>query len=135
MVSDLCMDLIPIPIPHLRQYWRNFRFWYRYRNNSGECLQPDLPVGPTGSVAADSMAADSVAADSVADSGRSSTDSVLSRASPVGMSLQVQEPMAAATGGRHLSASHGSAETLCDEAVPQIPLDALRDGEERLFVY
>ena len=73
------------------------------------------------------------AADSVADSGRSSTDSVLSRASPVGMSLQVQEPAgaAAAAGGGRLSASHGSAETLCDEEVPQIPLDALRDGEER----
>ena len=67
-----------------------------------------------------------------ADSGRSSTDSALSRASPVGMSLQVQEP---AAGGRRLSASHGSAETLCDEEVPQIPLDALRDGEENLLLH
>ncbi|CAL8236422.1 unnamed protein product, partial [Boreogadus saida] len=76
---------------------------------------------PENSLAVDSVAADSVAADS----GRSSTDSALSRASPVGMSLQVQEP---AAGGRRLSASHGSAETLCDDEVPQIPLDALRDG-------
>ncbi|KAK0136874.1 Kinesin-like protein KIF26B [Merluccius polli] len=72
--------------------------------------------------------ADSVAADSVAaDSGRSSTDSVLSRASPVGMSLQVREPTA-----HSLSASHGSAETLCDDEVPQIPLDAHREGEENM---
>ena len=71
---------------------------------------------------------DSVAPDSVADSGRSSTDSqAMLRASPVGMSLQVQEPAA----GPSLSASHGSAETLCDDDVPQIPLDTAlhREGE------
>lgn len=63
--------------------------------------------------------ADSLAADS----GRSSTDSVLSRTSPVGMSPQVREPAPS------LSASLGSAETLCDDDVPPIPLDTHRDGE------
>lgn len=63
--------------------------------------------------------ADSLAADS----GRSSTESLLSRSSPVGMSPQVQEPAPS------LSASLGSAETLCDDDVPPIPLDTYRDGE------
>lgn len=63
--------------------------------------------------------ADSLAADS----GRSSTESLLSRSSPVGMSLQVQEPAPS------LSASLGSAETLCDDDVPPIPLDTYKDGE------
>uniref|UniRef100_H3DK07 Kinesin family member 26B n=1 Tax=Tetraodon nigroviridis TaxID=99883 RepID=H3DK07_TETNG len=58
-----------------------------------------------------------------ADSGRSSTESLLSRSSPVGMSLQVQEPAPS------LSASLGSAETLCDDDVPPIPLDTYKDGE------
>lgn len=62
--------------------------------------------------------ADSLAADS----GRSSTESLLSRSSPVGMSPQVQEPAPS------LSASLGSAETLCDDDVPPIPLDTYRDG-------
>ncbi|KAK7913348.1 hypothetical protein WMY93_013559 [Mugilogobius chulae] len=57
-----------------------------------------------------------------ADSGRSSTDSVLSRTSPVGMSPQVKETAPS------LSASLGSAETLCDDDVPPIPLDMHRDG-------
>lgn len=63
--------------------------------------------------------ADSLAADS----GRSSTESLLSRSSPVGMSPQVPEPAPS------LSASLGSAETLCDDDVPPIPLDTHRDGE------
>lgn len=58
-----------------------------------------------------------------ADSGRSSTESLLSRTSPVGMSPQVREPAPS------LSASLGSAETLCDDDVPPIPLDTHRDGE------
>uniref|UniRef100_A0A667ZV98 Kinesin family member 26B n=1 Tax=Myripristis murdjan TaxID=586833 RepID=A0A667ZV98_9TELE len=65
-----------------------------------------------------SDSADSLAADS----GRSSTESLLSRTSPVGMSPQVLEPTPS------LSASLGSAETLCDDDVPQIPLDTHRDG-------
>lgn len=52
-----------------------------------------------------------------ADSGRSSTESPLSRTSPVGMSPQVREPT------QSLSASLGSAETLCDDDVPPIPMD------------
>lgn len=63
--------------------------------------------------------ADSLAADS----GRSSTESLLSRSSPAGMSPQVQEQAPS------LSASLGSAETLCDDDVPPIPLDTHRDGE------
>lgn len=65
--------------------------------------------------------ADSLAADS----GRSSTESPLSRTSPVGMSPQVQEPT------QSLSASLGSAETLCDDDVPPIPLDTHREGESQ----
>ncbi|XP_061601276.1 kinesin-like protein KIF26B isoform X2 [Cololabis saira] len=57
-----------------------------------------------------------------ADSGRSSTESVLSRTSPAGMSPQVREPTPC------LSASLGSAETLCDDDVPPIPLDTHRDA-------
>ena len=41
----------------------------------------------------------------------------------MGMSPQVQEPAPS------LSASLGSAETLCDDDVPPIPLDTYRDGE------
>lgn len=67
--------------------------------------------------------ADSLAADS----GRSSTESLLSRTSPVGMSPQVREP------AQSLSASLGSAETLCDDDVPPIPLDTHRDGEFQLL--
>uniref|UniRef100_A0A8C8H380 Kinesin motor domain-containing protein n=2 Tax=Oncorhynchus tshawytscha TaxID=74940 RepID=A0A8C8H380_ONCTS len=66
--------------------------------------------------------ADSLAADS----GRSSTDSLLqleslSRTSPMRMSPQVLKRTDS------LSASLGSAETLCDDNVPQIPLDVRRD--------
>lgn len=65
-----------------------------------------------------------VCADSLAaDSGRSSTEDVLSRTSPLGMSPRVREPT------RSMSASLGSAETLCDDDVPPIPLDTHRDGE------
>ncbi|CAB1330688.1 unnamed protein product [Coregonus sp. 'balchen'] len=66
-------------------------------------------------------------ADSLADSGRSSTESLLqpvslSRTSPVRMSPRVLKRT------NSLSASLGSAETLCDEDVPQIPLDGRRDA-------
>ncbi|XP_051918783.1 kinesin-like protein KIF26B isoform X7 [Hippocampus zosterae] len=57
-----------------------------------------------------------------ADSGRSSTKYPLSRTSPVGMSPQVKDPTPS------LSTSLGSAETLCDDDVPPIPLDTHRDG-------
>ncbi|XP_061670403.1 kinesin-like protein KIF26B isoform X2 [Syngnathoides biaculeatus] len=57
-----------------------------------------------------------------ADSGRSSTECPLSRTSPLGMSPQVKDPRP------NLSASLGSAETLCDDDVPPIPLDTHRDG-------
>ncbi|KAF7211764.1 kinesin-like protein KIF26B isoform X1 [Nothobranchius furzeri] len=58
-----------------------------------------------------------------ADSGRSSTESLLSRTSPAGMSPQVRETTPP------LSASLGSAETLCDDDVPPIPLDTHKDVE------
>ncbi|XP_038864764.1 kinesin-like protein KIF26B [Salvelinus namaycush] len=66
--------------------------------------------------------ADSLAADSV----RSSTESLLqpvslSRTSPAGMSPWVLKRTNSS------SASLGSADTLCDENVPQIPLDGRRD--------
>ncbi|KAM9817540.1 LOW QUALITY PROTEIN: kinesin-like protein KIF26B [Neosynchiropus ocellatus] len=57
-----------------------------------------------------------------ADSGRSSTESVLSRGSPVGVSPQAREPAPS------LSASLGSAETLCEDDVPPLPLDPHREG-------
>uniref|UniRef100_A0A3Q1GJD4 Kinesin family member 26Ba n=1 Tax=Acanthochromis polyacanthus TaxID=80966 RepID=A0A3Q1GJD4_9TELE len=57
-----------------------------------------------------------------ADSGRSSTESLLSRTSPAGMSPQIREPTPS------LSASLGSAETLCDDDVPPIPLDTHKDA-------
>lgn len=66
--------------------------------------------------------ADSLAADS----GRSSTESQpvsLSRTSPAGMSPWVLKRTNSS------SASLGSAETLCDENVPQIPLDGRRDSK------
>ncbi|CAL8244462.1 unnamed protein product [Lota lota] len=87
---------------------------------------PGTPPHSSHTLAQDNQAAEAVTPPDnsvAADSGRSSTDSVLSRASPVGMSLQVQEPAA-----RCLSTSHGSAETLCDDEVPQIPLDVHREG-------
>lgn len=69
------------------------------------------------------MCASGCADSLAADSGRSSTESLLSRSSPVGMSPQVREPAPS------LSASLGSAETLCDEDVPPIPLDTHKDGK------
>ncbi|CDQ94487.1 unnamed protein product, partial [Oncorhynchus mykiss] len=68
--------------------------------------------------------ADSLAADSV----RSSTESLLqpmslSRTSPAGMSPRDLKRTNSS------SASLGSAETLCDENVPQIPLDGRRDSK------
>ncbi|KAL0969327.1 hypothetical protein UPYG_G00225610 [Umbra pygmaea] len=66
--------------------------------------------------------ADSLAADS----GRSSSESLLqpeglSRTSPVGMSPKVLKRTTSS------SASLGSAETLCDDDVPQIPLDGRKE--------
>lgn len=68
--------------------------------------------------------ADSLAADS----GRSSTESLLSRTSPAGMSPQVQEAIPS------LSASLGSAETLYDDDVPPIPLDTHKEGESEYVI-
>ncbi|XP_056135304.1 kinesin-like protein KIF26B [Lampris incognitus] len=87
-------------------------------------VMPGTPPLSSHTLAQDSQAADSLTPDNslAADSGRSSTESLLSRTSPVGMSPQVQQPAPS------LSASHGSAETLCDDDVPQIPLDTHRDG-------
>ncbi|KAG7279943.1 hypothetical protein CRUP_009918 [Coryphaenoides rupestris] len=76
-------------------------------------VMPGTPPLSSDTLAQDGQAVEAVTPPDgsvAADSGRSSTDSVLSRASPVGMSLQAQEPAACS-----LSASHGSAETLCDD--------------------
>ncbi|XP_071383048.1 kinesin-like protein KIF26B, partial [Centroberyx affinis] len=87
-------------------------------------VMPGTPPLSSHTLAQDGQAADSLTPDNslAADSGRSSTESLLSRTSPVGMSPQVQEPAPS------LSASLGSAETLCDDDVPQIPLDTHRDA-------
>ncbi|XP_077376011.1 kinesin-like protein KIF26B isoform X1 [Festucalex cinctus] len=75
-------------------------------------------------LAQDGQAVEALTSDNslAADSGRSSTECPLSRTSPVGMSPQVKDPTPS------LSASLGSAETLCDDDVPPIPLDTHRDG-------
>ncbi|KAM3626048.1 uncharacterized protein V6R79_021735 [Siganus canaliculatus] len=87
-------------------------------------VMPATPPLSSHTLAQDSQATEALTSDNslAADSGRSSTESLLSRTSPVGMSPQVQEPAAS------LSASLGSAETLCDDDVPPIPLDTHRDG-------
>ncbi|KAM3876949.1 kinesin-like protein KIF26B [Diretmus argenteus] len=87
-------------------------------------VMPGTPPLSSHTLAQDSQATDYLTPDNslAADSGRSSTDSLLSRTSPVGMSPQVQEPTPS------LSASLGSAETLCDDDVPQIPLDTHREA-------
>lgn len=89
-----------------------------------KCVMPTTPPLSSNTLAQDGQGTDAQASDNslAADSGRSSTDSVLSRTSPVGMSPQVKEPAPC------LSASLGSAETLCDDDVPPIPLDMHRDG-------
>nr|XP_061796210.1 kinesin-like protein KIF26B [Nerophis lumbriciformis] len=75
-------------------------------------------------LAQDGQATEALTSDSslAADSGRSSTECPLSRTSPVGMSPQVKDPTPS------ISASLGSAETLCDDDVPPIPFDTHREG-------
>ncbi|XP_029701768.1 kinesin-like protein KIF26B isoform X3 [Takifugu rubripes] len=87
-------------------------------------VMPATPPLSSHTLAQDSQATDALTSDNslAADSGRSSTESLLSRSSPVGMGPQVQEPAPS------LSASLGSAETLCDDDVPPIPLDTQRDA-------
>ncbi|KAM9860568.1 kinesin-like protein KIF26B [Aulostomus maculatus] len=86
-------------------------------------VMPATPPLSSHTLAQDSQTTDTLTSDNslAADSGRSSTESLLSRTSPVGMSPQIREPTAS------LSASLGSAETLCDDDVPPIPLDMHRD--------
>ncbi|KAF1393019.1 hypothetical protein PFLUV_G00034050 [Perca fluviatilis] len=87
-------------------------------------VMPATPPLSSHTLAQDGQTTDTLTSDNslAADSGRSSTDSLLSRTSPVGMSPQVREPT------QSLSASLGSAETLCDDDVPPIPLDTHRDA-------
>ncbi|XP_042273028.1 kinesin-like protein KIF26B [Thunnus maccoyii] len=87
-------------------------------------VMPATPPVSSQTLAQDGQATDALTSDNslAADSGRSSTESLLSRTSPVGMSPQVREPTPS------LSASLGSAETLCDDDVPPIPLDTHRDA-------
>ncbi|XP_068448887.1 kinesin-like protein KIF26B [Clinocottus analis] len=88
-----------------------------------KCVMPTTPPLSSHTLAQDGQATDALTSDNslAADSGRSS-ESMLSRTSPVGMSPQVREP------AQSLSASLGSAETLCDDEVPPIPLDTHRDA-------
>ncbi|XP_049574967.1 kinesin-like protein KIF26B isoform X1 [Syngnathus scovelli] len=81
-------------------------------------------TSPLSSHTQDEQATEALTSDNslAADSGRSSTECPLSRTSPVGMSPQVKDPTPS------LSTSLGSAETLCDDDVPPIPLDTHRDG-------
>ncbi|KAM9410103.1 kinesin-like protein KIF26B [Pholidichthys leucotaenia] len=85
-------------------------------------VMPVMP--PLSSQTQDGQATEALTSDNslAADSGRSSTESLLSRTSPAGMSPQVREPTPS------LSASLGSAETLCDDDVPPIPLDMHKDA-------
>ncbi|KAK2854212.1 hypothetical protein Q5P01_006873 [Channa striata] len=87
-------------------------------------VMPATPPLSSHSLAQDGQATDALTSDNslAADSGRSSTESPLSRTSPVGMSPQVREATPS------LSASLGSAETLCDDDVPPIPMDTHKDG-------
>ncbi|MED6235973.1 hypothetical protein ATANTOWER_002688 [Ataeniobius toweri] len=87
-------------------------------------VTPATPPLSSHTLAQDGQATDALTSDNslAADSGRSSTESLLSRTSPAGMSPQVREPTAS------LSASLGSAETLCDDDVPPIPLDMHKDA-------
>ncbi|XP_054625618.1 kinesin-like protein KIF26B isoform X2 [Dunckerocampus dactyliophorus] len=89
-----------------------------------KCVMPATPPLPSHNLAQDGQTTDALTSDNslAADSGRSSTESPLSRTSPVGMSPQVKDPIPS------LSASLGSAETLCDDDVPPIPLDTHRDA-------
>ncbi|KAM4593628.1 kinesin-like protein KIF26B isoform 2-T2 [Odontesthes bonariensis] len=87
-------------------------------------VMPATPPLSSHTLAQDGQVTDALTSDNslAADSGRSSTESLLSRTSPAGMSPQVREPTPS------LSASLGSAETLCDDDVPPIPLDTLKDA-------
>uniref|UniRef100_A0A3B4YQF2 Kinesin family member 26B n=1 Tax=Seriola lalandi dorsalis TaxID=1841481 RepID=A0A3B4YQF2_SERLL len=87
-------------------------------------VMPATPPLSSHTLAQDGQATDALTSDNslAADSGRSSTESLLSRTSPVGMSPQVREPTPS------LSASLGSAETLCDDDVPPIPMDTHKDA-------
>ncbi|XP_008293361.1 kinesin-like protein KIF26B [Stegastes partitus] len=87
-------------------------------------VMPATPPLSSYTLAQDGQATEALTSDNslAADSGRSSTDSLLSRTSPAGMSPQVREPTPS------LSASLGSAETLCDDDVPPIPLDTHKDA-------
>ncbi|XP_070787264.1 kinesin-like protein KIF26B [Enoplosus armatus] len=87
-------------------------------------VMPATPPLSSHTLAQDGQATDALTSDNslAADSGRSSTESLLSRTSPVGMSPQVREPTPS------LSASLGSAETLCDDDVPPLPLDTHREA-------
>ncbi|KAG7481839.1 kinesin KIF26B [Solea senegalensis] len=89
-------------------------------------VMPTTPPLSSHTLAQDGQPTDAMTSDNslAADSGRSSTESILSRTSPVGMSPQVREPAPS------LSASLGSAETLCDDDVPPIPMDPHRDALE-----
>ncbi|XP_037338750.2 kinesin-like protein KIF26B isoform X2 [Pungitius pungitius] len=89
-----------------------------------KCVLPATPPLSSHTLAQDGQATEALTSDNslAADSGRSSTDSLLSRTPPVGMSPQVREP------AQSLSASLGSAETLCDDDVPPIPLDTHKDA-------
>ncbi|XP_051815741.1 kinesin-like protein KIF26B isoform X2 [Acanthochromis polyacanthus] len=87
-------------------------------------VMPATPPLSSHTLAQDGQATDALTSDNslAADSGRSSTESLLSRTSPAGMSPQIREPTPS------LSASLGSAETLCDDDVPPIPLDTHKDA-------
>ncbi|XP_069378346.1 kinesin-like protein KIF26B [Paralichthys olivaceus] len=89
-------------------------------------VMPATPPLSSHTLAQDGQATEALMSDNslAADSGRSSTESILYRTSPVGMSPQVREPTPS------LSASLGSAETLCDDDVPPIPMDTLKDASE-----
>ncbi|XP_040057218.2 kinesin-like protein KIF26B isoform X2 [Gasterosteus aculeatus] len=89
-----------------------------------KCVLPATPPLSSHTLAQDGQTTEALTSDNslAADSGRSSTGSLLSRTSPVGMSPQVREP------AQTLSASLGSAETLCDDDVPPIPLDTHKDA-------
>ncbi|XP_028290351.1 kinesin-like protein KIF26B [Gouania willdenowi] len=89
-------------------------------------VMPTTPPPSSHTLAQDSQSTEALASDNslAADSGRSSTDSLLCRTSPAGMSPQVREP------NPSLSASLGSAETLCDDDFPPIPLDPHKDGSQ-----
>uniref|UniRef100_A0A3P9K149 Kinesin family member 26Ba n=1 Tax=Oryzias latipes TaxID=8090 RepID=A0A3P9K149_ORYLA len=86
-------------------------------------VMPASPSLSSHTLVQDAQPSDAITSDNslAADSGRSSTESLLSRTSPAGMSPQIRDPTAS------LSASLGSAETLCDDDVPPIPLDTLKE--------